>query len=74
MIISLKKRNIFNPSYSSTKKSHSFHSFFNSSFGLAFQRAVERTGARAQLDTFDTSVVEVMREDLHAFLEGLRIQ
>ncbi|KAJ3189473.1 hypothetical protein HDU85_003104 [Gaertneriomyces sp. JEL0708] len=42
-------------------------------FGLAFQTAAQRTGARVKHDSFEMSVVEVEREDLEGFLESLRI-
>ncbi|OQO10135.1 hypothetical protein B0A48_04492 [Cryoendolithus antarcticus] len=43
-------------------------------FGLAFQSVVEETGARVRIDSFEHSVVEVRREDLGGFLEGLSLR
>ena len=40
-------------------------------FGQAFQEVVEATGARVRIDSFEHSVVEVRKEDLGGFLEGL---
>ncbi|OXG17350.1 cell division control protein 45 [Cryptococcus neoformans Tu401-1] len=42
-------------------------------FGLAFQRAASFSNATASLDMFDTSVVEVGREDLQSFIEHLHL-
>lgn len=43
-------------------------------FGQAFQEVVEETGARVRIDSFEHSVVEVRKEDLQGFLEGLSIR
>ncbi|RMZ82647.1 hypothetical protein DV738_g1640, partial [Chaetothyriales sp. CBS 135597] len=43
-------------------------------FGLAFQEVVEETNARVKIDSFDHSVVEVKKEDLGGFLEGLSLK
>lgn len=40
-------------------------------FGQAFQEVVAATGARVRIDSFEHAVVEVRREDLAGFLEGL---
>ena len=40
-------------------------------FGIAFQEVVEETNARVKIDSFDHCVVEVKKEDLGGFLEGL---
>ncbi|KAK5693105.1 DNA replication initiation factor cdc45 [Elasticomyces elasticus] len=40
-------------------------------FGQAFQEVVVKTGARVRIDSFEHSVVEVRKEDLAGFLEGL---
>ncbi|KAK5722016.1 DNA replication initiation factor cdc45 [Elasticomyces elasticus] len=40
-------------------------------FGQAFQEVVVETGARVRIDSFEHSVVEVRKEDLAGFLEGL---
>lgn len=44
-----------------------------SPFSLAFIKAKTRSGARTRYRTFDTSVVEVNKEDLTGFLEALQI-
>ncbi|MCJ1381399.1 hypothetical protein MMC17_004509 [Xylographa soralifera] len=43
-------------------------------FGNAFQEVVEETGARVRIDSFEHCVVEVRKEDLSAFLEGLSMK
>ena len=43
-------------------------------FGLAFLEVAEETGARVKLDSFEHSVVEVKKEDLSGFLEGLSMK
>ncbi|KAI7182201.1 hypothetical protein KC363_g8875, partial [Hortaea werneckii] len=43
-------------------------------FGQAFQEVVEETGARVRIDSFEHSVVEVRKEDLAGFLEGLSLK
>ncbi|EJU05197.1 CDC45-like protein [Dacryopinax primogenitus] len=43
-------------------------------FNLAFLEARDRSGARTRQVTFDTSVVEVNKEDLHKFLETLAMR
>lgn len=40
-------------------------------FGLAFQEVVDETNARVRIDSFEHCVVEVRKEDLGGFLEGL---
>ncbi|TPX64767.1 hypothetical protein SpCBS45565_g05664 [Spizellomyces sp. 'palustris'] len=42
-------------------------------FGPAFQRAAQRTNARIRHDSFETSVMEVRKEDLTDFLESLQL-
>lgn len=46
----------------------------NSKFGLAFQAAAEESGAAAKHDMFDTSIVEIGKDDLNAFIEALQIK
>ncbi|KAJ3046361.1 hypothetical protein HK097_000940 [Rhizophlyctis rosea] len=41
-------------------------------FGLAFQYAAEKTGARVKHEGFDTSVLEIQRDDLGSFLVELQ--
>ncbi|KAK3115740.1 DNA replication initiation factor cdc45 [Teratosphaeriaceae sp. CCFEE 6253] len=43
-------------------------------FGIAFQEVVAETGARVRIDSFEHSVVEVRKEDLAGFLEGLSLR
>lgn len=43
-------------------------------FGQAFQEVVESTGARVRIDSFEHCVVEVRKEDLMGFLEGLSLR
>lgn len=43
-------------------------------FGLAFQEAAASSGARMRNDRFDSSVLEVKRDDLLAFVEALHLQ
>ncbi|WFC98739.1 DNA replication initiation factor cdc45 [Malassezia yamatoensis] len=43
-------------------------------FGLAFQEAAASSGARMRNDRFETSVLEVKRDDLLAFIETLHLQ
>ena len=43
----------------------------NSEFGLAFLDAKERCNARTRHGTFDTSVLEINKDDLKVFLETL---
>ena len=45
-----------------------------SRFGLAFQSAAEESGAQARHDMFDTSIVEVKKDDLTGFVECLHLQ
>lgn len=42
-----------------------------SEFGLAFLDAKERCNARTRHGTFDTSVLEINKDDLKVFLETL---
>lgn len=43
-------------------------------FGNAFHAVAEETGARVRLDSFEHCVVEVRKEDLGGFLEGLSMR
>lgn len=43
-------------------------------FGIAFQEVVEETNARVRIDSFDHCIVEVKKEDLGGFLEGLSLK
>ena len=43
-------------------------------FGLAFQRVIAETNARVRIDSFENCVVEVKKEDLSGFLEGLSMK
>ncbi|ERF75261.1 hypothetical protein EPUS_00053 [Endocarpon pusillum Z07020] len=43
-------------------------------FGIAFTEVVEETKARVKIDSFDHCVVEVKKEDLGGFLEGLSLK
>ena len=43
----------------------------DSEFGLAFLDAKERCNARTRHGTFDTSVLEINKDDLKVFLETL---
>ncbi|KAL9596983.1 MAG: hypothetical protein Q9219_005452 [cf. Caloplaca sp. 3 TL-2023] len=40
-------------------------------FGNAFQEVVDETNARVRIDSFESCVVEIKKEDLSAFLESL---
>jgi cell division control protein 45 len=42
-----------------------------SKFGLAFQDAASTSNAGTKHDRFDTSIVEVRKEDLSGFVEAL---
>ncbi len=48
------------------------HSFGCSTFGLVFQDAAEKTRARMKHDSFESSVVQVRREDISEFLEHIQ--
>jgi cell division control protein 45 len=43
-------------------------------FGIAFQEVVDETNARVKIDSFDHCIVEVKKEDLGGFLEGLSLK
>ena len=43
-------------------------------FGLAFQDVVDETNARVRVDSFESCVVEVKKEDLSGFLEALSMK
>ena len=45
-----------------------------SRFGAAFRGAAQRTNARIKHDSFDTSVIEVQREDLRKFIDCLFVE
>lgn len=45
-----------------------------SQFGLAFQTAAEDSGAGTRHDMFETSVVEVVKDDLGPFVEALQLR
>ena len=51
-----------------------YYLFAYSRFGLAFQSAAEESGAQARHDMFDTSIVEVNKDDLTGFVECLHLQ
>ncbi|RPB03740.1 CDC45-like protein [Choiromyces venosus 120613-1] len=43
-------------------------------FGMAFQEVANSTNARIRIDAFEATVVEVRKEDLAGFLEGLSLK
>ncbi|KAK9321878.1 CDC45 family [Lipomyces orientalis] len=43
------------------------------SFGIAFQQVAQQTHARVRIDSFESSVVEVRKDDLTGFLEGMTV-
>lgn len=43
-------------------------------FGIAFQEVANTTQARIRIDAFEATVVEVRKEDLAGFLEGLSLK
>ncbi|KAK9373120.1 CDC45 family [Lipomyces chichibuensis] len=43
------------------------------SFGITFQEVAKQTHARVRIDSFESSVVEVRKDDLTGFLEGMTI-
>lgn len=43
-------------------------------FGSAFQEVISETSARVRIDSFEHCVVEVKKEDLGGFLEGLSMK
>ena len=43
-------------------------------FGMAFQEVAHSTNARIRIDAFEATVVEVKKEDLAGFLEGLSLK
>ncbi|KAK9247921.1 CDC45 family [Lipomyces tetrasporus] len=43
------------------------------SFGIAFQQVAKQTHARVRIDSFESSVVEVRKDDLTGFLEGMTV-
>lgn len=43
-------------------------------FGLAFSEAANKSGARTRHDKFETSAVEVKKDDLGEFLEALHMK
>jgi len=42
-----------------------------STFGLAFEEAVESTKARISFDSFDQTVIQVHNNDIEHFIESL---
>lgn len=42
-------------------------------FSMAFQQIAEQTGAQVRIDNFESSIIEVQREDLSPFLEKLTL-
>lgn len=42
-------------------------------FSMAFQQIAEQTGAQVRIDNFESSIIEVQREDLAPFLEKLTL-
>lgn len=50
-----------------------FNLIFNdcSTFGLAFEEAVENTKARISFDSFDQTVIQVHNNDIEHFIESL---
>lgn len=42
-------------------------------FSMAFQQMAETTGAQVRMDSFDSSIIEIQREDLSPFLERLTL-
>ncbi len=56
------------------KRDKSLTSCFNSRFGLAFQSAAEDSGAGSRHDMFDTSLVEIRKDDLTTFVEHLQLE
>ncbi|VEU22945.1 DEKNAAC104284 [Brettanomyces naardenensis] len=42
-------------------------------FSLAFQEIANSTGAKARIDSFESSIIEIRREDLSVFLERLTL-
>lgn len=43
----------------------------HSAFGVAFQKAMQKTGARVSVDSFDSTILQVHKNDLEHFLENL---
>ena len=56
------------------KKKQEKRGYGRNRFGIAFQEVVEETQARVKIDSFDHCVVEVRKEDLAGFLEGLSLK
>lgn len=44
---------------------------FRNKFGSSFAKAAERTNARVKHDAFDTSIIEVQKDDIYNFMEFL---
>lgn len=42
-------------------------------FSMAFQQIAEQTGAQVRIDNFESSIIEIQREDLSPFLEKLTL-
>ncbi|KAK9480780.1 CDC45 family [Lipomyces japonicus] len=43
----------------------------SNAFGMAFQQVARQTQARVKIDSFESSVVDIRKDDLTGFLEGL---
>lgn len=56
------------------KKQQEKRGYGRNRFGIAFQEVVAETQARVKIDSFDHCVVEVKKEDLAGFLEGLSLK
>lgn len=56
------------------KKRQEKRGYGRNRFGIAFQEVVAETQARVKIDSFDHCVVEVKKEDLAGFLEGLSLK
>jgi hypothetical protein len=49
------------------------NSFILSKFGQAFRRTADETRAHVRQDRFDTSIIELTKNDLAKFMEHLQI-
>ncbi|KAK2768304.1 hypothetical protein FQN54_000157 [Arachnomyces sp. PD_36] len=58
-------------SESDTEDSRKDRGLVRNRFGIAFQEVVQETSARVRIDSFEHCVVEVIKDDLGAFLEAL---
>ncbi|KAL8827323.1 MAG: hypothetical protein Q9170_007061 [Blastenia crenularia] len=50
------------------------HGYGRNRFGNAFQEVVDETNARVRIDSFESCVVEIKKEDLSGFLESLSMK